>query len=109
MKYHGSTGHAAKNWQSWEERANQIPTQAMQIQLPSSPTIAVLTMAQLHESLSMVFCRDNYLTKTPGMLVYGLILPGLFWSVFGQPPSLYLLVLLVGLATKNTPLKSYSI
>lgn len=108
MKYHGSTGHAAKNWQSWEERANQIPTQAIQIELPSPPTIAVLAMAQLHQLLSMVFCRDTYLTKTPGMLVSGLISSGLFWSVFGQTPS-YLLVLLVGLATKNTPLKSYSI
>lgn len=51
--------------------------------LHSSPTITALLMVQIYHSF-IALCRDTN-SKIPGMLVFGLISPELFWSKYRHP------------------------
>lgn len=79
---------------SRKERLSQVLDLPNPHQLHPLPTTATLTMGQFHPSITDL-CRGTKRTNTPGMLVFGLRSPRLFFGVSADTlPPLYLLILL---------------
>lgn len=64
-------------WQSWEERASQVPTLLMPCQLHLPPTITNSPASPIAQR-SMDLCRDTNQNKTPGIPALWLIFSGTF-------------------------------
>lgn len=78
-KNHGYSSQAVESWKSWAS-CGMHPTVTITHN-------SILPMTLLHH------CRDNNLTKSPGMQAFGLATPGLFLERV-QASSLYLLIFL---------------
>lgn len=104
MKYHGNTGHIAKNCQSQEEREDQFPTLSKHHQLHSPPNSMLCPNLQLHQwSLQIHQNKKNSNYASIWVDITGTLLQRV------QGPSLHLLIFTDDLAAKNMPHKHHNI